>query len=499
MILSIDLGTSVTKVGIWDRKGLVSMGRANVSTSYGPDGRAEQDPMAWWGSLKEAFASATSSALASSPIEVIGFSAARQTFVPVDSEMRTLGPGLLWSDRRAYAEAEALAERHGGIGELHQQTGVYLDSGAVVSKVAWLAAHEPSRLESARWLLCPRDLVVSKMTGRVATDFTLSSATGLYDDDGTLVYDLHDLHDLYDLPGDGGSRPPFSLQGLLPDVEQPSCVVGGLLEAPALELGLDPGIPVVIGAGDRQCEVLGAGASTVRPMVSWGTTANLSVPLDTRPEPIPEELILTRSATKGWLLEGGLSAAGSLLDWIGNVARTDVASLVNLARSRPPGANGVLVMPWLGGARAPWWRDACASAVGLRADTELGDLARAAIEGVAFDVGRCLEAACLVEGGARPEALALAGGSSIDVWVEVLTGVTGLPAVSRRYGEAASTGAALLAARAVGIDTDLEEMNPIASRADPDPRVVERYTEVRPIADQVAGSMISVRALRVSD
>jgi len=484
VILSVDLGTSVTKVGLWELGGLVAMSRSNLSTRHGPDGQVEQDPAQWWSSVKEACLSTVAMAPARRGIDAIGFSAARQTFVPVDSEMNTLGAGLLWSDRRAHAEAPSLAARHGGVEELHRRTGVYLDSGAVASKVAWLATHEPKRLQAARWLLTPRDLVVSKMTGRVATDITMVSATGLFDQDGTSVYDMSEEL--------GSPRAPFTVPDLIPAASPPTCVVGMLLDEPARDLGLDPGIPVVVGAGDRQCEVLGAGASPTCPMVSWGTTANVSVPVDARPDRIPRGLILTRAATTGWLLEGGLSAAGSLLDWIAGITTRDTPSLVEQARGSPPGACGVLVMPWLGGARAPWWRDACASVVGLRPDSELGDLVRAAIEGVAFDVARCLESAFSIDSTREPEMLALAGGSNSDIWLEVLTGMTGVPAVRRHSGEAASAGAALLAGRAVGVDLHLDEMEPVVSQVRPDPQDVERYAALRPVADKVANSMISM-------
>lgn len=491
MILSVDLGTSVTKVGLWDRDGLVAMSRSNLTTRHAPGGRAEQEPAQWWNSVREACVSAIATGPRGRGVEVIGFSGARQTFVPVDSELRPLGAGLLWSDRRAPVEASTLAARHGGVEELHRRTGAYLDSGAVASKVAWLATHESERLRAARWLLSPRDLCVSKMTGNVSTDLTMASASGLYGTDGTLVYDLAGELALCE-------PVPFTLADLLPDVAASSRVVGSLLDEPARELGLDTGIPVVIGAGDRQCEVLGAGASPLRPMVSWGTTANFSVPLDAPPDPIPRELVLTRAATAGWLLEGGLSSAGSLLDWIARITTTDPPSLVEQARRSPPGARGVLVMPWIGGARAPWWRDACASVVGLSAHCELGDLARAAIEGVAFDVARCLESAFATSNTRPPDALALAGGSNSDVWLEVLTGVTGLPAIRRRSGEAASAGAAILAGQAAGLDLDLETMDPVVSEVCPNPGDVERYGLLRQVADEVATSLISMPTVPAS-
>ena len=134
-------------------------------------------------------------------------------------------------------------------------------------------------------------------------------------------------------------------------------------------------------------------------MVSWGTTANVSVPVDRlgareHANTARTAMIVTRGALGGWLLEGGLSAAGSLVDWLARLAGLDVEVVMDRARSSPPGSSGVVVLPWFGGARAPWWRDTARGAVvGLSFDHDVGDMARAVIESVAWDVCRCLESA----------------------------------------------------------------------------------------------------------
>ena len=126
--------------------------------------------------------------------------------------------------------------------------------------------------------------------------------------------------------------------GKLPSVVASDTVVGHLKPVPGAELGLRPGIPVVIGAGDRQCEVLGSGASEDHPMVSWGTTGNVSVPVHERPVPSPAGAVVTRAAGGGWLLEGGLSAAGSFLAWLGRLLGSTPDELARLAGESPPGA-----------------------------------------------------------------------------------------------------------------------------------------------------------------
>jgi xylulokinase len=479
VILTIDLGTSVTKAALWDQSGMVATGHATLTTAHHGGGKVEQDASTWWRSVEEACraAGARTGTGVVDAVDAVVFAAARQTFVPVTASGRPVGPALLWSDRRAHTEAAGLVETCGGSDNVRSRTGAVLDGAAVAAKVAWLADHEPNRLIAASWILSPRDLMVWELTGVVATDVSLASATGLYDTEGREVPEL-----------------VGQAAGKLPEVVAPDTVVGRVRPAQGRGLGVKAGIPVVIGAGDRACEVLGTGASAERPMVAWGTTANVSVPVPSRPHPVPDALTVTRGALGGWLIEGGLSAAGSLLAWVGGLTGTSIEELARKARMCPPGARGVLALPWPGGARAPWWcDDAGAGFVGLGFEHGPADLARSVLEAVAFEVARCLDA---VRGtGADPRALAIGGSAATGpAWTEVLTGVTGLPAQRRRSGEAAMAGAALLASAALRADVNLEQLDPVAMETTPPGEVVERYAQLRGKADRLATAILDVTA-----
>ena len=229
-------------------------------------------------------------------------------------------------------------------------------------------------------------------------------------------------------------------------------------------------------------------------MVSWGTTANVSVPLEVPPPRAPAGVVLSRGATGGWLLEGGLSAAGSLLAWIGRLTGESVETLAGWAAECPAGARGVVATPWLEGARAPWWReDASVGFAGLHSAHGPGELARAAYEAVAWEVQRCLEAiGRRVPEGVPPSGLALGGaGAGVAVWADVVTGVLGLPARTRRSGQAASTGAAVLAARAVGMVCDLDRLDPVDRRLDPPPGTVRTYRDLRERSDRLVAASLA--------
>jgi sugar (pentulose or hexulose) kinase len=271
-------------------------------------------------------------------------------------------------------------------------------------------------------------------------------------------------------------------------------VAGGLLPEAAARLGLRAGIPVVVGAGDRACEVLGAGAGPDRPMVSWGTTANVSVPLSARPSPLPYGLATSRGALDGWLLEGGVSAAGSLLELVSRLTGVAVGELWEGAARVPVGARGLVMLPWPGGARAPWWDDAArAGVLGLGFEHGAADIGRAALEAVACELARCLER--MQAAGVAPKGLALGGGGvRAPAWTEVLTGTTELGARRRRSGEAASAGAALLGFRALGADVALEKLDPLAEEVAVDPEAAARYRALRNRADAAAAAVLGLAA-----
>ena len=484
MILTLDFGSSVTKAALWGPDGPVAWSGCDVETSHPRPGRSEQDPGAWWPALVDACAGLRDRAPeAFAAVDVVGCTGARETLVMADADGRALGPAILWSDRRAVAEAQCLNSAPAESGPSRGGTGSPLDGSSVAAKLAWLSANEPARSEAARWVLAPRDLMVGRLTDVVATDATMASRSGLYDADGRLDDALV------------GSWAPR-----LPPVVPSDRVTGTLTPTSAEALGLAAGTPVVIGAGDRACEVLGSGATESCPMVSWGTTANVSVPVAERPERAPAGIVLSRSTEGGWLLEGGLSAAGSLLSWIGSLTGNHPDELALRAAQSPPGARGVVATPWLEGARAPWWRpDATVDVVGLQSVHGPADLARAAFEAVAWEVQRCLESiARRAPEGPPPTGVTLGGsGAGVGVWTDVLAGVTGLPSVGRRSGQAASAGAAILAARAVASPAvDLDRLDPVARRTEPDPEDVRCYRALRARSDRLATTMLGLHGSR---
>ncbi|HEV2309524.1 MAG TPA: FGGY family carbohydrate kinase [Acidimicrobiia bacterium] len=457
-VLTFDFGTSATKVGLWSGPTLVALTRAPIETRHPAPGSAEQDPESWWEAAVDAAAQARVAAPdAYERVRVVAASTARETFACVDEELRPLGPGILWSDTRGRDEVAVLGDPTA----FRARTGVQATAGSCAAKIAWVRAHEPDRFRASSWLLGPRDLVFARLTGRVETDPTVASRTGLYALDGTYL---------------GDEALAERLPALASSVDARPIARHEMLELPGEAVA-------VLGAGDRACEVLGVGAGPDAPMLSFGTTANVSVPHDG--PALPSVAQVSRAVGGGYLVEAGLSVAGAALDWLASLTGRSRGELLARAADVPPGADGLLALPWLQGARAPWWHaDARAVFSGVTSSHGPAELARALLEGVALDAARSVELVAPAS-----HAVVLAGAGARDpTWATIVAALTGRDVVRRRLDDAASAGARLLAE-----DDDhvtLESVNPVTRVDAPDPTLVDAYQRVRAASDALAARLL---------
>ena len=197
--------------------------------------------------------------------------------------------------------------------------------------------------------------------------------------------------------------------------------------------------------------------------------------------------------------------------WLSRLTGRSEGELARAAAERPPGASAVLVTPWLAGARAPWWREEARAVVaGLSTEHELGDVARAAFEAVAWELTRCLEV------GERSRqtpvaSLGLAGsGATVAVWRHILSGVTGRSVEQRRSADASLVGAAVLTGVALGARVssgsesedrlalasggrgDLDRIDPVVERYQAPEDVREAYQRLRPWVDEVTTAALDL-------
>jgi xylulokinase len=291
--------------------------------------------------------------------------------------------------------------------------------------------------------------IVARLTGVAAIDHHQASYFAPFIDARRRAWDVRHAATL-GLPELGGSLPPL---------RWPNEIAGTVTAAAAESTGLPEGLPVVVGTSDGPMEALALGAT--RPgvvAIAYGSTTTLTALGSGRPPRRPRDVWLTEGITpERPCLGAGLATTGALMAWLAGLLAPGVgasgaaAILAREAAASPPGSRSVSVLPWFAGGPAVR-HDPAASGViaGLTLAHGRGDIARAALEGIAFGVREALEA--LVAAGVGVEGLrASGGGTANELALQIVSDVTGFDHEVAAPPAGAAMGAARLAAEAVGL------------------------------------------------
>ena len=486
-VLAHDLGTTGNKATLYDREGaLVGSAFSGYDTEYAHPRWAEQSPDDWWDAVcASSHGLFRTTGVASDDVACIVFSGQMMGCVPVDARARPLRKAIIWADQRAVDEERWVAERIDAE-QVYRATGHRLSASYSLCKILWLRQNDPEVYRSARAFVHAKDAVVARMTGVIATD--LSDASGM---------------NLLDL--ERGTWSESILQAVeldparLPTLYRATDVVGEVLPGVADALGVAAGTPVVIGGGDGPCAAAGAG------VVSEGTAYNYVgssswIALASRApiyDPGLRTFTFAHVVPDMYMPTGTMQAAGASYQWARDQlcpAEVQAAGRLGLspydlmnveAEGSPPGAKGLLFLPYLMGERSPRWNPrARAAFVGLTIRHTRADMVRAVLEGVTLNLRVILDA--FLQQGTQIESMRLIGGGARGrLWNRIMADIYGVPVARLAIlEEATSMGAALTGGVGVGLYPDFslsESMNPIVEVIAPDPRaqaIYDRYYSV---------------------
>lgn len=480
LVLAHDLGTTGNKASLFDLEGhpLVSAFEG-YATDYPRPGWAEQDPADWW----RAISRSTRRVLAESgrrgeDVAVASFSGEMMSCLLVDAKGLPLRKAIIWADQRAEAEASWMAERLGAA-EGYRITGHRLGASYTAAKVLWVRAHQPDLYTRTAKVLQAKDYAAWMLTGAWATDYSDAS--------GTNLFDLRERRWSGEILSALGLEPE-----LLPPVVPSATVIGNVTRAAAEATGLAPGTPVVIGGGDGACATVGVGA--VHPGDAYGYIGSSAWVSMVSREPLadPQQRVgnFAHQDPKYIFPTGSMQAAGGAYDWLERVLRGDGSQrlyqeLDALAAATEPGAKGLIFLPYLIGERSPYWNPhARASFVGLSMAHGRAEMARAVLEGVAFNLRLILDV--FRELGAGFSALRLIGGGARSAtWRQILADVFNLPILRPKLlVEATSLGAAIAGGVGVGLYPGYEvasQLVQVQPGEKPRPTAAARYDEIFPI------------------
>jgi xylulokinase len=362
-------------------------------------------------------------------------------------------PAMVWLDRRAEASLNAYRRLPDG---LLATLGNPLTPGMAGPMLYWLRSHEGAVVEAADWALQPKDWLRLQLVSRAGGEPSDAS--------GTLVFDLAENNWAWPVI-DGLGLP----RRLLPALGASSMVAGLLDASVARELGLPAGIPVAFGAADTAAALLGTGLSEPGLVQLTVGSAAQVVAIRQSPEPDPglRYHVFAAAIPNQWYALAAIQAAGVALSWALSALDATWEEAYEMFAAAPVGANGVLFVPHVAGARSPSMNSAARAAfldLGLRHNR--ADMMRAVFEGVAFSI---LDAAGPLPEFAKTSDVLLAGGGSLSpLWRQLLCDVLGKNLHIVENPDASARGAALLGGWAAQIVHESPTLPIVAGVVEPD-------------------------------
>ena len=457
LVAGVDSSTQSCKVVVRDADtgDLVREGRAAH-----PDG-TEVDPAAWW----SAFGQATSGGLLDG-VEAIAVGGQQHGMVLLDESGEVVRDALLWNDIRSADAAAELVGELGGAQAWADAVGSVPVASFTVTKLRWVAEHEPAAAARAASVLLPHDYLTWLLSGRTST------VTDRGDASGTGYWSPRDGAYRLDLLERAFGR-ALDVPRVLRPSEQAGETASGAVLAP--------------GTGDNMAAALGVSARAGDVVVSIGTSGVVSAVHDAATADGSGDVAGFADATGRFLPLVCTLNAARVLTSTAALLGTDLAGLDALALAAEPGAEGVVLLPYFEGERTPNRPTATAVLSGLRiASSTRENVARAAVEGLVCGLADGLEA--LVGQGIRVERVLLVGGGARSAAVrQVAASLFACPVLVPTPGEYVADGAARQAAWVLSGAAEPPQWSPTEAplevSAAPAPHVRAAYAALRDATD----------------
>ncbi len=472
LFAGIDAGTQSVKVVVYDAaaRELLATASAPLDLLSGEDGSREQHPSDWVHAMQDCFDRLDADLRAR--IEAIAVSGQQHGFVPVDAEGRVLAPAKLWNDTSTAAECAAIMDALGGRARTIALAGNPILAGYTASKLPWTRTHRPQVYEKLARILLPHDYLNFVLTGRMFCEYGDASGTGWLDV-RTRQWSRELLR---------ATDPQRDLSALLPPLVGPDALFD-IAPGAAAQLGLSPSVKVAAGGGDNMMAAIGTGCvEEGRLAMSLGTSGTLFAYAD---RPIVDDdgaWAAFCSSTGGWLplicTMNCTVATERIARLFGFGTREGDA---HIAATRP-GADGLVMLPFLNGERTPDLPHGKGVIAGLDPhNMSPAHFYRAAMEGATYSLKYGYDA--FVRAGLRSDRILLTGGGANSAaWRQMIADVFDLPVQAPKQTEGAAFGAALQALwalrRSRGDATPLAALASAHVALDPDRAAMPDATNV---------------------
>jgi xylulokinase len=438
LVVGVDSSTQSVKVEARDvdTGEVVAVGTARHPATTPPV--SEQDPTAWWSAFVEAVGR-----LGDARDDVVAVSVAGQQhgLVLVDTDGRPVRPAKLWNDTTSAPQAERLVAALGAA-KWASLIGSVPVASFTITKLAWVAEHEPAVLARVERVMLPHDYLTWRLTGEHVTDRGDASGSGWFDASAGRV--LPEVLDLA-LGGDGERW-----AARVPRIVAPTEPAGSVTMSAANELGLRPGIVVGPGTGDNMGAALGLGLRAGDVAISLGTSGT-AFAVSSTPTRDPSGAVAGfASATGDYLPLVCTLNATKVTDTVAGWLGADAAGLAALALAAQSSPGEVVLIPYFDGERTPNLPDATGTFAGLTTSTTREQLALAAHDGVLCGLLDGCDALRSAGASVDGRIFLVGGGARSAAYRQRSADLSGRPVVVPDTDETVATGAAVQAAVVAG-------------------------------------------------
>jgi xylulokinase len=440
-----------------------------------PPGHKEQHPSIWVDALHRCFAGLRDQGVDFRQVKAMGVSGQQHGLVVLDSGLEVIRPSKLWCDTSTQAECGQIVSAAGGEERYRSEIGNSLPPGFTASKILWLRQDEPESYARIRHIMLPHDYLNFHLTGEMTAEAGDSSGTGYFD----VRNRQWSKEALSWIDPDRDLSP--CLAPLIPSRD----AAGRLHSRFCRDFGFPEGVLVSSGGGDNMMGAIGSGNVTAGTVtVSLGTSGTLFSYSDSPVIDPDGEIAAFCDSTGGWLPLGCTMNVTVATEMIrAEFLKSSLADFNRAVEEVSPGADGLVLVPYLEGERMPNVPLGTGVLLGLRTATATpAHLARAAMEGVTLGLRYGLERLRVL--GIHPSEIRLIGGGSKSrIWRQIAADIFQVPVVSPENQEGPAFGAALQALWCYQ-QGDAEEIARThvrldeSTRAEPHPDRVATYNDI---------------------
>ncbi|MFE5319736.1 gluconokinase [Paenibacillus sp. NPDC056579] len=459
-IIAADLGTTSAKTLVIDKEGRVLASNSIEYPLYTPrPDMAEQNPDEIFHAVVQGIQAVIAKArILPSQVLCVSFSSAMHSLIAVDRDLNLLTQSITFADNRSVGYVKKLKEELDGH-QIYMNTGTPLHPMSPLLKLMWFRDNQPDIFEKAYKFIGIKEYVFAKLFGKFVIDYSLASATGLFN--------LRNLKwDELALKACGVREEQLS--------EPVSTVhyLTGLKEQYAQAMGLPTDVPFVVGASDGVLANLGVGAFEEGVYAVTIGTSGAVRGVVREPVTDPKGRLFCYALKEDfWVVGGAINNGGIMFRWVRDQLATAEAEegrrrgldpydyLTSLAEEVAAGSDGLIFLPLLTGERAPYWNaNARGVFFGLSLYHQKKHMIRAVLEGVVYRINSVLGALEELSGPTK-EIRASGGFARSKFWLQCMADVTGSSVAVPNSIESSGLGAAQLGMLAMGEIQDFSSVH----------------------------------------